>query len=124
MNDEGKISLLVVEDNELLRVALRRHLRRAPAVTRVAEAAEEALKLVAEEVPDLLISDYRMVGNMDGLSLLERVHAEHPGVRCVLHTGESPDTTLLVSVFPVLFKPCPMEVFYELIESVRLEHLK
>ena len=121
MSGDTRISVVVVDDSELLRASLRRSLKRAPALIRFAASAEEALELVSQGVPDLLISDYRMEGSLDGLTLLERVHAEHPEVRCVLHTGEPTDTTRLVSAFPVLFKPCPTEVLLDLIESVRTE---
>ncbi len=111
--------MLIVDDYGPLHASLRRDLRHAPANIRVAGSAHEALELIADEVPDLVLSDYRMEGSIDGLTLLERVHAEHPAVCCVLHTGEAVDTTLQVSSFPVLFKPCPLSAILELIESVR-----
>jgi DNA-binding NtrC family response regulator len=113
------LSVLIVDDSEPLRAVLRRNLKHAPATIRWAGSAEEALALIEKEIPDLLVSDYRLVGALDGLSLLEAVQARHPQVRCVLHTGEPAHTTLRVSAFQVLFKPCPTEVLFELIESVR-----
>lgn len=115
----GKISMLVVDDDEPVRSALRRTLGRASATIRWAASAEEALALIAAGVPDLLLSDYRMPGAMNGLALLSKVHLEHPRVRCVLHTGEPMDTSSQGVPFPVLYKPCPTRTLVDLIESVR-----
>jgi DNA-binding NtrC family response regulator len=121
MTEDPRISVLFVDDSEPLRSTLRRNLKHAPANIRWAGSAEEALTLIAAEVPDLVVSDYRMEGGLDGLSLLERVHAAHPHVRCVLHTGEPAHTTLQASAFQVLFKPCPTSAFMQLIEAVHGE---
>lgn len=115
-----RISVLIVDESELLRSALRRNLRRAAATIRLAASAEEALGLIGSETPDLLVSGYRMEGSMNGLDLLERVHADYPSVRCVLHTGAHPHAIWHVTKFRVLLKPCPTEVLLGLIESVRL----
>ncbi len=116
MSRAGPISMVIVDDDELIGTSMRRELRRAHATIRLATTAREALVLVAAEVPDLLLSDYRMPGEMDGLALLTKVHADHPEVLCVLHTGEPPEVTQ-ASAFRVLSKPCGTGMLLQIIEQ-------
>ncbi|WNQ09514.1 response regulator transcription factor [Paenibacillus aurantius] len=46
----------------------------------------EAMKRISEAPPDIVISDIRMPG-MDGLELVERVHADYPEIRFILLSG-------------------------------------
>ena len=69
MDDAGRVVLLLVDDEPLVLSSLRRCLKRAAASIRTAVSAGEALVLVGAEVPDLVISDYRMPGSMTGFDL-------------------------------------------------------
>jgi two-component system response regulator YesN len=51
-----------------------------------AAGGNEAMALIEREAIDILISDIRMPG-LDGLSLVKRVHEEHPHIKCFLLTG-------------------------------------
>lgn len=51
-----------------------------------AEDGEEALQLVAEVSPDIVITDMRMPG-MDGVQLMEHIHERYPGIRIVVISG-------------------------------------
>ena len=122
MDADGRISLLLVDDEPLVLSSLRRHLKQALVNVRSAASADEALTLILDEVPDLVISDYQMPGRMTGVDLLARIHQQHPEVRCVLHTGSSiPEPEH--DAFPVLSKPCAPEVLMQLIDSTRIARL-
>jgi two-component system response regulator YesN len=47
---------------------------------------DDALRLAREHAPDLLLTDIRMP-RMDGLVLLERLHAEAPGIKTMIISG-------------------------------------
>ena len=51
-----------------------------------AQSGEEALAQIEDTVPDVVVTDLQMPG-MDGLELVEAVHARHPGVPVVLMTA-------------------------------------
>jgi DNA-binding NtrC family response regulator len=119
MKDVSRVSLLIVDDDTTILTLLRERLRDAPAIIQVAASADEALARITVVVPDLIISDYRMPGSMNGLDLLFRVSREHPQVRCVLHTGDPVFTAPGPHPFEVLAKPCPCEAFLTLIDDVR-----
>ncbi|HYC00303.1 MAG TPA: sigma-54 dependent transcriptional regulator [Candidatus Limnocylindrales bacterium] len=78
--------LLIVEDEEVLRMTLARNLRGRGHVTRTAESAEDALALIAEGPPDLILTDHRLPGRT-GHDLLRTVKAEHPEIPVVLITA-------------------------------------
>ena len=80
-----KPSILIVDDDKHTRDGLERALRRTYDV-RPAENADTALRLLGEAAPDLMLTDLRMPG-MDGLQLLRRARATHPGLPIILMTA-------------------------------------
>lgn len=90
MRSEATPSFLFVDENPLLLAALRRLTRELPGTRRFVHSAAEALALIRERAPSVLVSGYRLVDG-DGLELLARVRAEHPGVACALHTAFPPE---------------------------------
>ncbi|MCB5182752.1 response regulator [Streptomyces antimicrobicus] len=70
-------SVLVVDDQYLIRSGLAALLRAAPGIELVGEAAdgEEAVRLAAELRPDVVLMDIRMPG-VDGITATERILAD------------------------------------------------
>lgn len=85
-----------------------------------ANSGEAALVAVARQRPDLLLSDIRMKTRLDGLSLLEIVHREYPGVPVVLMTAFGSIDTAVRAVkegaFDYISKPFNID---ELVAIVR-----
>jgi len=85
-----------------------------------ANSGEAALVAVARQRPDLLLSDIRMKTRLDGLSLLEIVHREYPGVPVVLMTAFGSIDTAVRAVkegaFDYISKPFNID---ELVTIVR-----
>jgi DNA-binding NtrC family response regulator len=79
--------ILVVDDDRAVRAALSVNLTKAGFSVAVAENGEEALVLVGEEEPDLVLSDVRMPG-LGGTALLERLRAGWPELPVILMTGQ------------------------------------
>jgi DNA-binding NtrC family response regulator len=52
----------------------------------VALSGEEALQIVEEDAPDVMVLDLRMPG-INGMEVLERVKREHPHVQVIILTG-------------------------------------
>jgi two-component system cell cycle sensor histidine kinase/response regulator CckA len=108
---DGKC-ILLVEDVPQLREILSAQLERAG--YRVLGAADglAALELIEHESVDLVLSDMVMP-QLGGALLADRIHARHPGVRCVLMTGYHAEDIPLPE--PVLRKPFTTD---ELIQTV------
>ncbi|WP_017544202.1 response regulator [Nocardiopsis prasina] len=82
------VSVLIVDDQILLRRGLRKLLEIEDGVEVVGDAADgvEALEFLASAPPpDVALVDARMP-RMDGIELVTRMRAEHPGVPAVILT--------------------------------------
>ena len=79
------IRVLVAEDHALVRAGVRRLLGDLPGIEVVAVAADgrEAVRLVAEHLPDAALMDITMPG-LNGLNAMREVAAACPGVRVIM----------------------------------------
>ena len=115
--------LLVVEDNPEVSSALKPVLEalgcRATVLDRAADAAAW-LQDNQHALPDLLLTDVVMPGEMDGLALARLVRERWPALRVVMMTGYAERMDSIVRLgFPVLPKPCSVEMLAEAIEAAR-----
>jgi len=86
------IRVLIADDHMVVREGLRAILDTAPDLLAVGEAADgaEAVCLVAEVAPDVVLMDLRMPG-MDGIEAIGRIKARHPDVHVVILTTYDDD---------------------------------
>jgi two-component system, response regulator PdtaR len=84
-------TILFVEDEVLVRMTLADQLRSAGYVVLEASNADEALDLLHSKGHgvQLLLSDIRMPGWIDGVELARAIRAQHPEIKIVLASGES-----------------------------------
>ena len=99
--------LLLVEDNDDLAAVTAALLGRLGCEVRRAADSQGALRLIANEPAfDVVLSDIRMPGGMDGLSLARVLRDHCPDLPVVLISGYAAQT-LDGEDFVVLLKPCP-----------------
>jgi len=100
--------LLIVDDEPRILSALRRTLRREGYEIIAVDSTREALRTLAEQPVDLILSDHKMPG-MTGLQLLAEAARQRPGAIRILITGwveAIPEEEIQgVGVFAVLAKP-------------------
>lgn len=84
---DRKCRILVVEDNEDVRELAEAMLAAADYEVLSAPSGERALELLEREAVDLLFTDVIMPGGMNGLELIEQVHAAQPGMPVLVTTG-------------------------------------
>jgi two-component system NtrC family sensor kinase len=101
--------VLIVDDDERVRRALKRVLRRARCRILDAPESQAALELLAHEPVQVVVSDYRMPG-MSGVEFLRIVKDRWPSIQRVLLTGQADSTAIEEAVnqseiFRFIWKP-------------------
>jgi len=93
------MSILIVDDHEVVRNGVRSYLETVPEFQVVGEAVsgEEALALVSEMVPDIVLLDLIMPG-MDGVEATRRIKQISPRTQVVVLTSYHEDA----HIFPAL----------------------
>lgn len=93
------ITILIVDDHEVVRQGLRAYLGAQPDLEVVAEAAsgEEAVRMVAELAPDVALMDLLMPG-MDGIEATRQLKKVSPRTQVVVLTSFYEDE----HIFPAL----------------------
>ena len=79
-------AILLVDDDGAFRTAACRALRAAGHAVEQAASGKEALKFIAAEAPDILITDILMP-DTDGIELTSAVKLAHPDVRILAISG-------------------------------------
>ncbi|MBU0982642.1 MAG: response regulator [candidate division Zixibacteria bacterium] len=113
-------SILVVDDELLIRDLLYDFFTSQGWSISVAENGEKALEIIRSRKVDLVLSDIKMP-EMDGLTLSNRLKETHPGLPVVLMTGfPSVDTAVSAlrnKVEDYVIKPFNINQQYKLLES-------
>src|SRR5215213_10211420 len=104
--------LLVVDDEESLRITTAAIFEKEGYIVDVASSGDEAIELLTNEDYDLVLTDLHMEGG-DGLSVLNRIRRHAPLTISVVLTGfasvESAIAALQEGAYDYLVKPCDIE---------------
>ena len=86
---EARKKVLIVDDEYLIRYSLQRLLEREGYAAFTAGSGHEALRIFAEQKPDIVILDIHLPDS-NGVSLLKTIKENSPSVAMIMATG-SPD---------------------------------
>ena len=115
-----KMKVLLVDDEEDYVRTMAERMQMRDVGSRVALNGEEALQMVEEDPPDVMVLDLRMPG-IDGMEVLERVKNEHPNVQVVILTGHGSDQeekeARRLGAFHYLQKPADTNQILSVIKS-------
>ncbi|MHC8296005.1 HD domain-containing phosphohydrolase [Pseudomonas sp. LB3P58] len=95
LNDKPKV--LLVDDEESILNSLRRLLRGQPYELLLATSGAQALEVMEQHSIDLVMTDARMP-NMDGATLLARIHQLYPTTTRILLTGYADMPTIIKAI--------------------------
>ena len=102
-------SVLVVEDDVLVRMVVAAYLRECGFDVVEAGSADEAIRVLEAGVQvDIVFSDVNMPGSMDGFGLAQWLRRERPGLKIILTSGAGRTAKAageLCAHGPILAKP-------------------
>lgn len=82
----------------------------------VAHSGEQALRLVEEDTPEVMLLDLRMP-SMDGVEVLRRVKKDHPALEVIILTGHGSESEremcMELGAFAFLHKPVDMDTLQQ-----------
>jgi len=83
------MKILVVDDEEFVREPIVAMLERLGFKAEAERSGEEALERLAEKEYTFLLTDIRMLGDVDGLELIRQAKSKYPNVCAIAMTGHS-----------------------------------
>jgi len=95
----SKQLILLVDDHEVVRLGLKALLDRHPQFEVVAETgtAREALQLVEQHSPDVVVMDIRLPGG-SGIDACEKITEDYPDTQVIMLTSYAEDEMLFSSI--------------------------
>jgi CheY-like chemotaxis protein len=87
MNARTASTVLIVEDETMVRLPIAEYLRECGYTVLEAGDASEAIRMVNSDQVDVVFSDVRMPGRMDGFALARWLRQNHPEVPVLLTSG-------------------------------------
>jgi len=108
----AEIKALLVDDEESFRNTLSKRLTRRGMAVEQAGSGEEALAMLADCRPDVVLLDVKMPG-MDGLTVLHKIKEADPLIEVVMLTGHASMEIAIrgmeLGAFDYLMKPVEFE---------------
>ncbi len=92
MKDSKPIRVLLTDDHPAIRAGVRGELEKSDDIVVVGEASsgEEALRMVEELAPDLMLLDM-VLPDLDGIDVARQLRETHPQVRILVFSGYADD---------------------------------
>lgn len=114
--------ILIVEDESTLGEAVKEGLERSGHACHLVDSGRDAIKSIQARSPDVVVSDYRLGGDMTGLDVLRRVKEISPSTQRILITAHGDeelarDAFKEAEVFDYLKKPLDLEDLRRKVDS-------
>jgi len=114
----GGKSVLIVEDELILSMAIADFLQMKGFQVIEAAHAGEAVSILTSRPVDLVFTDVKMPGSMDGLELAQFIRANYPRVAIVITSGHISNSRRLSQEEVFVAKPYDFEQLCQLFEAL------
>lgn len=112
------LKILLAEDEALLRELTSEDLRDAGHTVVCAEDGDAALKVLKQECFEVLLTDIRMPGKLDGWELARSARTRWPELKVIYLSGYSADGLQPVPGGRFLKKPCRLEDLLRVLDEL------
>jgi DNA-binding NtrC family response regulator len=121
------LKVLFVDDEIDFLDTLMKRMKKRGVDVRGVGGGEEALKLLAENPPDVVVLDVKMPG-MDGIQTLKEIKQRYPQVEVIMLTGhasvDAAITGMELGAFDYLMKPMDIdELHFKIQDAYKNKHL-
>lgn len=114
------IKIMLIDDEDDLIRTLSERLEMRDLKKNTALDGDQALKIVSDKEPDIIILDLKMPG-INGMEVLRRLRKTFPDIRVIVQTGHGNDMdeaeARQLGVFDYLRKPVDVELLVERIKA-------
>ncbi len=123
----SEIKVLLVDDEKEFVNSLAERIEMRDLGSKIAYDGEQAMRLVQDEIPDVVVLDLRMPG-IDGIEVLRRMKKQYPKVQVIVLTGHGSEKDERMAkelgAFEYLQKPTPIEQLTKLIKRAYKERVE
>lgn len=123
-----KSKVLIVDDENSIRITLGAFLEEAGFDVLLARDGREALRMIEEQAPDVVVTDIVMPEE-DGLGLIRQLHSRFPQIPFIVMTGATftgdihIDTAKAFGAASVLRKPFDSDELVAVLRGIEAERL-
>ena len=119
---EDKATVLVVEDEVLIRLMIADALRSEDINVIEASNGEEAMRVLQSALPvQLLVTDIRMASELDGLVLAHAARAVRPGLKLIVASSQVSGDEVAGLADAFFSKPYALSAIIDRVKSLLLE---
>jgi CheY-like chemotaxis protein len=115
-------TVLLVEDEVLIRLLLAEELRSQGIQVLEASNADEALAILESSLPvHVLFTDIRMPGRMDGIGLTRFTRQRYPHIKLIITSSHQPQGYMRDSADAFIVKPFDLAATVQQVETLLVE---
>ena len=120
--EKEKTTVLVVEDEVLIRLMIADALRAQGINVIEASNGEEAMRVLQSALPvQLLLTDIRMPSALDGLALAHAARAARPSLKLIMATSQEADDELVALADAFFSKPYELNAIVDRVKTLLTE---
>ena len=115
-------TVLIVEDEVLIRLMVADELRNAGVHVLEASSADEAWTILQSALPvHLLFTDIHMRGEMDGVALAQLVHGRYPQMKLIITSSREPEGSIRPAAAVFVGKPYDLRTVVAQVKALLAE---
>jgi len=115
-----KAFVLIVEDQTADGEAIAQGLARSGHACKVVDSGAEAIQSIRQRPPDVVITDYKLPGKLNGMDVLRKAKEHSPDIEVILVTAHGSETLAREALRP----DAPNRAFDYLIKPVNVDELR